>query len=52
MQQQNVASQAQRMPHISFKTGFAIRYELKRSHVGVTEALSSLNFENCVHFKY
>lgn len=29
--------------------GLAIRYELKHSHVGVIEALSSLNFANCVH---
>lgn len=29
--------------------GLAIRYELKHSHVGVIEALSSLNFANCLH---
>lgn len=29
--------------------GLAIRYELKHSHVGVIEALLSLNFANCVH---
>lgn len=29
--------------------GRAIRYELKHSHAGVIEALSSLNLAKCVH---